>query len=338
MEEIAGKDAPSPTSWRQFRRFLPYLLAISLGAVSHDVAAATYWRVQQSGITTFVEGDKDTAKRVAETTLRLQSAARWLFNWPESHREPPVLIFVVEESLLRRTFQYPAESNTAYTDYAAGHESWARTPSLIVVAASMGHQKGEELRSLQHAYGEALLRAEPSHDWPPCVHVGMSLLLAAAELTPPNRFYVSGEKLRGPFIMPQDIWNPARDIWNPERFLVPTNARQERMPQWELDQGAYSCLRLSFMIASAIPEQRTALERMLTAVGRGMPLGEATRSELQQTLPEFTARYHEFNPYQDIRLDLPDEIPVTPEPVPITPEEVHVLMGKLCSRLNNCRK
>jgi hypothetical protein len=331
MEEIAVKDAPSPTSWRRFRRFLLHLLAISLGAVSHDVAAATYWQVQQSGITTFVEGDKNTAKRVAETTLRLQSAARWLFNWPESHREPPVLIFAVDESLLRRTFQYPAESHTAYTDYTAGHESWARTPSLIVVAVSMGYRKGEELRSLQHAYGEALLRAEPSHDWPPCVHVGMSLLLTAAELTPPNRFYVSGEKLRGPWVMP-------RDTWNPQRFLVPTDALRERMPQWELDQGAYSCLRLSFMIASAIPEQRTALERMLTAVGRGMPLGEATMSELQQTVPEFTARYREFNPYHDIRLDFPDEISITPEPVPITPEEVHLLMGKMCSRLNNCRK
>jgi len=90
------------------------------------------------------------------------------------------------------------------------------------------------------------------------------------------------QKLRGPFVVP-------RDIWNPERFLVPTNAPRERLPQWELDQGAYSRLRLSFMIAA-------------------------------------------------IRLDFPDEIPATPEPVPITPEEVHVLMGKLCSKLNNCRR
>ena len=81
MEEIARKDAPSPITWRQFRRFLPYLLAISLGAVSHDVAA------------------------------------------------------------------------------------------------SVGYRKGEEFRSLQHAYGEALLRAEPSHDWPPCVHVGLCIKL-----------------------------------------------------------------------------------------------------------------------------------------------------------------
>ncbi len=331
MEDIAGKDAQSPTSWRRFRRFVLYLLVISLGAVAHEVAAATYWQVQQSGTTVFVQGDKGTAKRFAETTLCLQSAARWLFNWPDSYREPPALIFAVDEGLLRRTFQYPAESNTAYTDYTAGHESWARTPSLIVVAASMGYRKGEELRSLQHAYAKALLRAEPTHDWPPCVHVGMSLLLAAAELTQPNHFYLSGEKLRGPFVM-------SRDIWNPERFLVPTNVLQERMPQWELDQGAYSCLRLSFMIASAIPEQRTTFEKMLTAVGRGMPLGEATMSELQQTLPEFTARYRNFNPYQDIRLDFPDDIPVTPEPVPITLEEVRVLMGKLCTRLNNCRK
>ena len=67
-------------------------------------------------------------------------------------------------------------------------------------------------------------------------------------------------------------------------------------------------------------------------------MDKATKSELQQTLPEFTAHYREFNPYQDIRLDFPDEILVTPEPVPIAPEEVHVLMGKLCSKLNNCRK
>jgi hypothetical protein len=65
---------------------------------------------------------------------------------------------------------------------------------------------------------------------------------------------------------------------------------------------------------------------------------EATMSELQQTLPEFATRYREFNPYQDIRLDFPDEIAMTPEPVPITPEEVHVLMGKLCIKLNNYRK
>jgi hypothetical protein len=229
--------------------------------------------------------------------------------------------------LLTRSFQFPPEPFKAYMDDTAGHELWARTSSLIAVTVSLGNRKGEELRSLQHGYSEALLRAEPSHDWPPCVHVGMSLLLTAAELTPPNHFYLSGKK----------VSEPSYDIWNPERFLVPTDPLHKRMPLWELDQGAYSCYRLSFMIASATPEQRAALERMLTAVGRGTPLAAATMSELQQTLPEFTARYREFY-YHDIRLDFPDEIPVTPEPVPITPEEVHMLMGKLCSRLNNCRK
>lgn len=331
MEENSRMDAPTPTTWGRFRRHLPYLLSVYLGAVSHNVAAATYWQVQQAGITTFVEGDKDNAKRVTETTLRLQSAARWLFNWPENHREPPVLIFAVNENLLRRIFDYPTESGTALTDYAAGHESWARTPSLIVIAASMGYVKGDEFRALQHAYGEALLRAEPSHDWPPCVRVGMSALLASAELTPPNHFFVSGQKLRGPFVI-------SRDIWNPERFLVPTDVLKERMPQWELDQGAYSCLRLSFMIASANPEERTAFEKMLTAVGGGMPLVEATTSELHQNLPEFTARYRQFNPYQDIHLNFPADIPVTPDPVPSSLEEVRGLMGKLCRRLNNCRK
>jgi hypothetical protein len=77
---------------------------------------------------------------------------------------------------------------------------------------------------------------------------------------------------------------------------------------------------------------------MLTAVGRGTPLAAATMSELQQTLPEFTARYHEIYPYHDIQFDLPGEIPVTPEPVPISPEEMRVLMGKLCSKLHSCRK
>ena len=50
------------------------------------------------------------------------------------------------------------------------------------------------------------------------------------------------------------------------------------MPQWELDQGAYSCLRLSFMIASAIPLQRTAFERMLTADGGSRHRGSPCRS------------------------------------------------------------
>lgn len=90
--------------------------------------------------------------------------------------------------------------------------------------------------------------------------------------------------------------------------------------------------------ASANPEERAAFEKMLTAVGGGMRLVEATTSELQQTLPEFTARYRQFNAYQDIHLDFPDDIPVAPDPVPSSLEEVRALMGKLCSRLNNCRK
>jgi len=173
----------------------------------------------------------------------------------------------------------------------------------------------------------------------------MSLIFTAAELTRPNHFYVSGEQLRGSwnhFYMPgEKLLDPfviRPDIWNPERFLVSTDALRKPMPQWELDQGAYSCFRLSFMITSAIPEQRIAFERMLTAVGRGMPLAEATMSELRQTVPEFTSRYRTFNLYEDIQLDIPEEIPVTSEPVPIALEEVRMLIGKLCSRLNNCRK
>lgn len=325
---LSGMDAPSARPSLQFRRFGPCLLAICLGVTSHTVAAATYWQLQQSDITVFVEGDKDIAKRALGTTMRLQSAARWLLSWPDTYREPPVLVFAVNERLLRRTFQHPPEPPGAYTDATTGHGFSVRTQSLIVVTAPMGYQRRHELRSLQHAYGEALLLGEPSHDWPACVKVGMSILFAAAELTAPNHFYLSGEKVLG--------WNGA---WNPERFLVPTNALDERMPQWERDQGGYSCYLLSFIIASATPEQRAALERMLTAVGRGVPLGAAATSELQQTLPEFLAHYGSFDlGFQEIRVDSPEELPVIPEPTPISAEELRVILGKLCGKLNNCRK
>lgn len=322
----SGMTLPSLTLWRHFHWFTPYLLAISLGAVSHATAAETYWQVQQSGITAIVEGDKDTAKRVADTALRLQSAARWLLSWPESYREPPAIIFEVNEDLLRRTFQFPAEPFRAYTDDTAGHELWVRTPALIVVAVSMEYRKGEELRSLQHGYGAALLRAEPSHDWPPCIHVGMSLLLTAAELSPPNHLFLSGKKVR----------DPAGHMWNPERFLVPTNPLIQRMPLWDLDEGAYSCYQMSFTIASVTPELRAAFARMLTAVGRGTPLSVATTSELHQTLPEFKAGRYEI--YQDLRVDFPEEVPVTPEAVPISLEQLQGLLGNLCRKLRNCRK
>jgi hypothetical protein len=191
----------------------------------------------------------------------------------------------------------------------------------------MGYQRGHELRSLQHAYGEALLRGEPSHAWPACVKVGMSILFAAAELTAPNHFYLSREKVLGPY-----------DVWDPVRFLVSMDgSRDEPKPQWELDQGGYSCYRLSFMIASATSEQRLAYARMLTTVGNGMPLSDATATQLQQTLPEFTARYHSFW-LRDIHVDFPGEIPSMLEPSPISPEEVRVLMSNLCSKLHNCRK
>jgi hypothetical protein len=91
------------------------------------------------------------------------------------------------------------------------------------------------------------------------------------------------------------------------------------------------------MIASAPPGQRIAFARMLTSVGNGTPLVAATTTELQQSLPEFTARYRGFL-LHDIWVDLPDEIPTMLEPSPISTEEVRVLMGNPCSKLDNCRK
>jgi hypothetical protein len=328
-------DVALPGSGPRFRRFASTLLAVCLGAASHVAAAPTYWQVQHSQITVLVEGEKDAAKRVAETALRLRSAARWLLSWPDSYREPPVLVIVVDDGLLRRTFEYHDDPFGPYTDPTAGHESWARTPSLVVVATHLDRLRGQELRPLQHAYGAALLRGDRSHDWPACIQVGMSLLFAAADLTPPNRFSLTGEK----------VHRGGDDFWNPERFLVPANARQERLPDWDRDMSAYSCYMLSFMIASAAPEQRAALERMLTAVGRGMPFLAATTSELQQTPAEFTARYREFGrsayaspDFREIRVDLPEDIPVMPDPTPISPEAIQAVLGKLCGKLQTCRK
>jgi hypothetical protein len=169
VEEILGTDAPSPTRWREYRKSLSYVFGIYFFAVSHNVTAATYFQLQQSGITVVVEGDQDTAKHVLQTTLRLQSAARWLLSWPDSYREPPVLVIDVNERVIRRAFKYSSKSNRAFTNESAGRETWVRTPSLVIVTVPMGYQRGYELRSLQHAYGEALLRGEPSHSWPACV-------------------------------------------------------------------------------------------------------------------------------------------------------------------------
>jgi hypothetical protein len=104
VAKVSGSDASSPTSSRQFRGLLPYVLAICIGAISQPAAAATFWQLQQPQISVFVEGDNKDARYAAETILRLQSAARWLLGWPDSYREPPVLVFVVNERLLRHTF------------------------------------------------------------------------------------------------------------------------------------------------------------------------------------------------------------------------------------------
>lgn len=323
------------------------LLAISLCAIAHT-AAAGYWQIQRPSVTAIVEGDQKTADAVAAMTLRLQSAARRLLSWPEGYREPPVLVFDVNERLIRQMFKPPASPPGAYVDATTGHESWARTPALVIVTVPMGYERGHELRSLQHTYGEALLRGEPSHDWPACAQQGMAQLFSAAELTPPNHFYVTGEAVAGQL-----------HIWDPEKILLPADGSQEPIPQWTADERGYSCFLLAFMIASAAPEERAALSAMLTAVGRRTPLAQATQSELRLTLPEFTARYRDFarsvqfianaprspnsvssQPLKvhEVRLDLPEEIPAVTDAISISAENVQALMRKVCDRLHNCRK
>jgi len=341
MAKISGPDARSPTFWRQCRRLTPLLIGVCAGAGSQMAAAATYWQLQQAGISVFVEGDKRAAVHVAETTFRLQSVARWLLSWPDSHREPPVLVFVVNESLLRHTFQFPPVPIGAYSNPTTSHELWVRGPSLVVVAAPIVNRTGYELHSLQHAYGEALLREEASQDWPACVHDGMSALFAAAELSAPNHFYLAGRTVFGQF----DDIRGKYDVVNPETFLKGKNTPHEQMPQWEIDQEGYSCYLLSFMIASVTPEQRIPMEKMLTAVGKGVSLNTAITSELQETQAEFMARYRDFGhsmllkpEFLQVRVDFPEEIPAMPEPTPIPLETLQALMGRLCTKLQNCRK
>jgi hypothetical protein len=169
----------------------------------------------------------------------------------------------------------------------------------------------------------------------------MSELFAAAELSAQNHFYLAGRTVFGLY----DDIRGKYDVVNPERFLKGTNAPHEQMPQWELDQVGYSCYLLSFMIASVTPEQRIPIEIMLTAVGKGVPLSTAITSELQETQAEFTARYREFGhsmllkpEFLQVRVDFPEEIPAMPEPTPISLEDLQALMGRLCTKLQNCRK
>ena len=312
-------------------RAAAYLLAIWFALMPLASRAETYWQVQQPPVIVIVEGDRDLAKAAAETVFRLRSAAHTFLSWPDSYREPQVLAFVVNERLLRRTFQFPPDLPGAYADFTARHGTWGRTESLTVVAASMGYERGREFRSLQRMYGEALVDAESSHDWPVCAKQGMTMVFTGAELTPPNHFYLPGSRVNG---------YPA--FWNPEEVLTPTDGRTS---QWLTDERGYSCYLLSFMIAAATPEERLALERMLTAVGRGTPLTAATVAELHQTLPEFTDRYREFSralrlspKFHQVREDFPEQIPAMPEPSALSGEQVRALMEKLCTKLQNCRK
>ena len=315
----------------RFPRTLARLLVAWLYMMPPASHAETYWQIQQPPVIAIVEGDRDMAKVAAETVLRLRSAARVFLSWPDGHREPQVLAFVVNERLLRRTFQFPPDLPGAYADFTALHGTWGRTESLTVVAAAMGYERGREFRSLQRMYGEALVDAESSHDWPVCAKQGMTMVFAGAELTAPNRFYLPGTRVNG-----------YQSFWNPEDVLTPADGRAS---QWLTDERGYSCYLLSFMIASAPPEERLALEKMLTAVGRGTPLNAATVSELHQTLPEFTERYRQFSRalrlsprFHQVREEFPEQIPAMPEPSALTAEQVRALMEKLCTKLQNCRK
>ncbi len=159
----------------------------------------------------------------------------------------------------------------------------------------------------------------------------MSTLFAAVELTPPNYLYLPGNKV---FIHEQ--------LWELEKSLDPKEVPQETStPQYAIDEWGSTCYVLSFLIASATPEQRSALEGMLTAVGKGAPLGAATESELKQTLPQFKSRYLEFARSvrrHDVRVDFPEGIPALSAPVAASPDEVRSLMEQLCGKLHNCRK
>jgi hypothetical protein len=310
---------------------MAYLLAIWFVVMPVASRAVTYWQIQQPPAIVIVEGDRDIAKAAAETVFRLRSAARALLSWPDSYHEPQVLAFVVNERLLRRTFQFPPDLPGAYADATARHGAWGRTESLTVVAAPMGYERGREFRSLQRMYGEALVDAESSHDWPVCAKQGMTMVFTGAELTPPNHFYLAGTRVVG-----------YQSFWNPEEVLTPADGR---VSQWLTDERGYSCYLLSFMIASAVPEERLALEKMLTAVGRGTPLNTATLSELHQTLPEFTDRYREFSralrlspQFHQVREEFPEQIPSMPEPSALPAGQVRALMEKLCAKLQNCRK
>lgn len=315
----------------RFSKGMACLLAIGFVVMPVASRAETYWQIQQPPAIVIVEGDRDIAKAAAETVFRLRSAARALLSWPDSYHEPQVLAFVVNERLLRRTFQFPPDLPGAYADATAQHGAWGRTESLTVVAAPMGYERGREFRSLQRMYGEALVDAESSHDWPVCAKQGMTMVFTGAELTPPNHFYLSGTRVVG-----------YQSFWNPEEVLTPADGRAS---QWLTDERGYSCYLLSFMIASAIPEERLALERMLTAVGRGTPLNTATLSELHQTLPEFTDRYREFSRalrlsprFHEVREEFSEPIPVMPEASALSAGQVRALMEKLCAKLQNCRK
>ena len=329
--EADGVVRLSGSSSMRLAAFTLYLLAIGFALLTPVCRAATYWQVDQPTVTVIVEGDQDTAKSVAETMLRLQTAARWLLNWPDSYHEPPVLAFVVNEGLLRRIFRFPPDPIGIDTDATARHGTWGRTSSLTVVAAAMDYETGREFRSLQRMYGEALVDGAPSHDWPACAQHGMTMVFAGAELTPPNHFYLAGTKVAR-----------HEHFWSPEEILRPSDGRAA---QWLTDERGYSCYLLSFMVASALPEERLALEKMLTSVGRGTPLSTATMAELHQTLPEFTARYTEFSntmqlspEFHQIQADLPEQIPSIPEPTALSLERVRTLMKQLCAKLQNCRK
>lgn len=326
---------------RRIWAFIPAFLAAALVVLPRATVAATYWQVQAPEVTVIVDGDKDFAQSTAQTALHLRSAARWFFSWPDAYRELPVLIFAVNERLLQKVFQFPPDPPGTFFDETVGHSLWGRTPSLTLVVAPRAYIRGRELRALQYAYGYVLSEAAPSHDWPACSHMGMAVLFSLDEIGPPNHFYVSGERIPEPFS--GRVWSSP--VQSPQVILTPLDATPKALPVWENDQVGFSCYVLSFMTATAAPADRAALERMLTAVGRGTPLEAATQAELQQSAADFTTRYSNFSAslrmqpdFHQVRVDLPDAISAVPEPTAVEPQKVEQLLRQLCGKLGQCRK
>ena len=128
----------------------------------------------------------------------------------------------------------------------------------------------------------------------------------------------------------------------PEEFLGAPST--DPPAQLELDRRGYGCYVLSYFMATSEPELRRAFAAFFTTLGAGTPLESAVPAELGGALPEFSKRYlqyadrHQFDPREhDIRVELPEHLPVPGAPTPVTPERMRALLGQLCARLGPCR-